>query len=251
MTDDQLGTGAVSVLENDHVGRCRVVVVVDVDEREPPGGRPVPGPGRRERDGRRVRGVTERELAALSLGDLVAVASGRGTEAEHAWKLLVERHVQVVWQVVRCFGLSKEASWEAFQSTWLRAIERLDTLRDPDSFPAWLASIARREALGVIRARNKLLPVGQMPDEASTEAPLGERLQREEVVTAVRAGFADLPRQCQDLLRLLTVDPPVPYREIERLLDMRHGSIGPTRARCLDKLRKTPAMAAFLSENDE
>ncbi len=191
------------------------------------------------------------ELADLPPGDLVAVAAGRGPLADQAWKLLVERHVQLVWKVVRCFGLPKEASEEAYQSAWLRAIERLDTLRDPDRFPGWLASIARHEALGVIRARNKVVLSASLPEQMATDAPPGDRMQRNELCTAVREAYAQLPRQCQDLLRLLTVDPPVAYREIEDLLDMAHGSIGPTRRRCLEKLRKIPAMATYLAENDE
>jgi len=198
-----------------------------------------------------VRTVSDRDLADLAPGELVSVAAGRGPDAAEAWRLIVEQHVQLVWKVVRCFGLPKEASEEAYQSTWLRAIERLDTLRDPDSFPGWLASIARREALGVIRARNKVVPSGGLPEQMADDPAPGERIHREEVQAAVREGFTCLPRSCQDLLRLLTTDPPVAYREIERLLDMAHGSIGPTRQRCLEKLRKTPTMAAYLAANSE
>lgn len=175
---------------------------------------------------------------------------GRGPDAEQAWGLLVERHVRLVWKVVRCYGLPEEASWEAYQSTWLRAIERLDTLRDPSSFSGWLATVARREALAVIRARSKAVPSDTLPEQVADDPPQGERLQRHEQRAAVRAGFASLPPACQDLLRLLTADPPVPYAEIETLLDMSHGSIGPTRRRCLDKLRSTPAMAALLADDE-
>lgn len=204
-----------------------------------------------EKTGRRVRIVPERDLADLAPADLVTVAAGGGSLAADAWQLIVERHVQLVWKVVRCFGLPTEASEEAYQSTWLRAIERLDTLRDPASFPGWLASIARREALGVIRARSRIIPSGGLPEQMAEDPPPGERIQRDEVRSAVREGFTCLPQACQDLLRLLTTDPPVAYREVERLLDMAHGSIGPTRQRCLEKLRKTPTMAAYLAANDE
>jgi DNA-directed RNA polymerase specialized sigma24 family protein len=85
-----------------------------------------------------------------------------------------------------------------------------------------------------------------LPEQAADDPPPGERLQRDEQRTAVRQAFAGLPPACQDLLRLLTTDPPVPYAEIETLLDMAHGSIGPTRRRCLEKLRSTPPMVALL-----
>ncbi len=196
--------------------------------------------------GPRVRGVTEPDLATLDSGQLVLLAQGRGPDAGQAWAVLVERNARLVWKKVRCFRLPEEASWEAYQSTWLRAIERLETLRDPECFPAWLATTARNEALAVIRARRKVVPSPSMFDRPADDPPPGERLQRDERCRAVRDGFTSLPLSCQDLLRLLTIDPPIPYKEIEGLLDMKHGSIGPTRRRCLDKLRGTPAMVAFL-----
>jgi len=192
--------------------------------------------------------VAQSELASRAPGDLVTLAVGRGPDADQAWRLLVERHVRLVWKVVRCYGLPQEASWEAYQSTWLRAIERLDTLQDPSCFSGWLASIARREALAVIRARSRLVPVEHLPDQAAADPPAGDRLQRDELRAAVREGLAGLSPACRDLLRLLTADPPVAYSEIESLLDMAHGSIGPTRRRCLDKLRTTPPLVRFLGE---
>lgn len=194
--------------------------------------------------------MPEQELAALSTGELVALAVGGGRDADLAWRLLAEGHVQLVWSVVRCFGLPKEASEEAYQSTWLRAVERIGTLRDPASFPGWLRTIARHEALAVIRARRKVIPSGSLPDQPAEDPPVGDRLQRDELCEAVRTAFASLPPRCRDLLRLSSMDPPIPYREIEELLEMSHGSIGPTRQRCLEKLRKTPALVAFLGVNE-
>jgi RNA polymerase sigma factor (sigma-70 family) len=186
-------------------------------------------------------------MVALAAGDLVLVAVGRGPDADRAWRLLVERHASVVWKVVRCFGLPEEASWEAYQGAWLRAIERLDTLRDPACFAGWLGTIARHEALAVSRARRKVVPSSSLLKDAADDGPaVGEQLQRDELCRAVREGFASLAEGCQDLLRLLTADPPIPYSEIEELLATSHGSIGPTRRRCLDKLRKTAAMVAYL-----
>lgn len=192
--------------------------------------------------------MPEREIAALSSGQLVILVAERSPDADRAWQLIVERHARLVWKVVRCLNLPEEAAWEAYQSTWLRAIERLDGLRDPACFPGWLATIAKREAGAVRRARAKLVPSDILEEQPADDPPVGERLQRDEARRAVREGFASLPTQCQDLLRLLTAEPPVPYQEIEQLLDMAHGSIGPTRRRCLDKLRNTAPMAAFLED---
>lgn len=207
------------------------------------GGRPAPG----WPPAPKVPAVADQELGALESGELVILAAGRGADAHGAWAVLVERHAQTIWKVVRCFGLPREASWEAYQSTWLRAIERLDTLQDPASFASWVGTIARHEALTVIRARRKLEPSAAPFDALTDDGPaVGERLHRDELCRSVREGFACLPQSCQDLLRLLTADPPVAYNEIERLLGMAHGSIGPTRRRCLEKLRSTAALAAYL-----
>ena len=192
--------------------------------------------------------VPERALVDLAPADLIVLVADGGPNAGEAWRLIVERHVDTVWKVVRCFGLSKEASWDAYQSTWLRAIERLETLREPQRFDSWLKAIARNEALAVIRARSRLVPTDDDPEGLSDEPAPGERLLRDEQKVAVRAGFAALPQQCQDLLRLLTAEPRISYDEIERLLGMKHGSIGPTRGRCLDKLRRTAPMAAYLAD---
>ena len=185
-------------------------------------------------------------LAELASSELVELVRGRAPEQRTAWELLVKRHVQVVWRVVRCFGLPQEAAWEAFQGTWLRAVEKLDTLEDPTRFAGWLATIARREALGVIRARARAIPVAETPEQGTTDAEPDDRLRRDELRRAVREGFGRLSPECQGLLRLLTADPPVDYREIGQILQRPVGSIGPTRARCLEKLRNTPALRDYL-----
>jgi hypothetical protein len=94
------------------------------------------------------------------------------------------------------------------------------------------------------------VPVTTPFEDRSTEAPVDEGLERREMDEAVRRGFQSLPARDQNLLRLLLADPPLPYRDIERLLDMPHGSIGPTRRRCLDKLGNTPAVAALFGGSD-
>ena len=187
------------------------------------------------------------ELSSLTSRELVELALGRGPEAKAAWDLLVSQYVQLVWKRIRSFDLPAEAAWDAFQSTWLRAIERLHTLQDPDCFPGWLATIARNETHAVIRTRNKQVPMPDGPEPRPDETPVDEPLQRHQLVAAVRDGFGCLSPQCRELLRLLSADPPVAYQEIARLLDMPHGSIGPTRRRCLEKLRETPALLALVN----
>ena len=73
-----------------------------------------------------------------------------------------------------------------------------------------------------------------------------EELLRAERRQALREGFAQLPPRCQALLALLTADPPMSYREVAERLGVPVGSIGPTQARCLRRLRECPAIAEFL-----
>src|SRR4051812_19568477 len=109
---------------------------------------------------------------SLPTAELVAFARGGAPGGNAAWEVLVKRHVGLVWKVVRSFNLSPEESWEAFQSTWLRAIERLETLVEMERFSGWLVTVARNEALAVIRRGKKLVPSESVPERCAEEAPL-------------------------------------------------------------------------------
>jgi DNA-directed RNA polymerase specialized sigma24 family protein len=82
-----------------------------------------------------------------------------------------------------------------------------------------------------------------------TAPPLDEGLLVEERCAAVRAAFAELAPQCRRLLALLVSDPPLPYVQIAEILGVPVGGLGPTRARCLEKLRRSEALAAFLDRD--
>jgi RNA polymerase sigma factor (sigma-70 family) len=188
------------------------------------------------------------DLLEATSETLIELARSDSSDARKAWELLVRRHARVVWKVVRCFSLAEEQAWEAYQSTWLRAIEHLGGLADPTRFPGWLATIARNETLAVIRSTRKHVPSDSVPDAVSDDPPVGHDIDRAEVKEAVRKGFRCMSPQCQALLRLISIEPALSYEEIERLLDVPHGSIGPTRRRCLDKLRMTAAVLALTND---
>jgi RNA polymerase sigma factor (sigma-70 family) len=177
----------------------------------------------------------------------VEVVRRGAPEAASAWDELIERYKRVVWKAIRGFDLHEEERWDAFQATWLRLLERIDQVRDPERLAGWLATTATNEVRTLLRRTSRTAPSDTLPEVAGTGPAPGDRLERAELAAAVRAGFDRLPERCQRLLRLLTADPPLGYRTIEELLDMPHGSIGPTRRRCLDQLRRTPDLAPFLS----
>jgi DNA-directed RNA polymerase specialized sigma24 family protein len=133
---------------------------------------------------------------------------------------------------------------------WLRLVEQLTRLRDPAALPGWIATTARRECLRAQRLARRAGARGATPlAEESTDCDPGELdelVLAHERSAALRAAFAELPPRCQHLLSLLLQDPPVPYAVICVRLHMQMGSIGPSRARCLDRMRQFPAVAALI-----
>ena len=177
-------------------------------------------------------------------------ASASGDEA--AWKELVGRYAQLVMSVIRSYGLSEADSLDVSQTVWLRLVEHLGDLRTPEALPGWLSTTAQRECGRHLQRARRTVPLDPHSDEAVQQpaAPaedLDAGILRAELRQAIRDGIAELPPQDQALLRLFAADPPKSYKEISRLLGKPIGYIGPTLRRCLDRLRETPAMRAYLS----
>ncbi|HET6949265.1 MAG TPA: sigma-70 family RNA polymerase sigma factor [Acidimicrobiales bacterium] len=189
-------------------------------------------------------GAASGETEQAGFEDLVPRAV-RGDRA--AWEALVERLQRVAWHSIAGFDLPVDDRKDAFAATFFRLSERLSTIREPAKLPGWVATTARNEVHTLLRARRRLTAVDPDDLPAPAEPAVGEeRLIDDELRQAVRRGFAALSERCQELLRLATVDPPLSYAEIGGLLGMPHGSIGPTRQRCLDQLRRTAALQPFL-----
>jgi RNA polymerase sigma factor (sigma-70 family) len=175
--------------------------------------------------------------------DLVAGARA-GDQA--AWDRIVERYAPLVWGLCRRYGLAPTDAEDVGACVWLRLVERLDTLREPAALPGWLATTTRHECLRVLRTRTRHLPVDEPADLVDgTQAAVDEWLLTQERHIALRAAFAALPERCRRLLALLFTDPPTPYAEIVTVMGMAVGAIGPTRQRCLERLRAAPELAAL------
>jgi len=156
-----------------------------------------------------------------------------------AWAALVERHGALVWAVARRAGLGSEDAADVFQNTWTIALEELTRIREPAHFARWLGRVARHQSMRVRRgygiARKALPKVARedvdrtVPDEALVSLEQRGR---------VHAALAQVGERCGELLKLLYLESVRPaYSEIAERLGMRIGSIGPTRARCLQQLR--------------
>jgi len=153
-----------------------------------------------------------------------------------AWDRLVDRYNGLVWSVARSHRLSTADASDVVQTSWLRLVEHLDRLQDPERVGAWLATTARREALRALRHASRQIVTEELP-EVAVEGQLDAGLLVRERDRALWQAFGGLSERCQALLRILVSDPPPSYDEVSAALDMPIGSIGPTRARCLERLR--------------
>ncbi len=165
--------------------------------------------------------------------------AGDGDQA--AWHVLVEQFSGLVWSVVRAHGLYNADAYDVFQTVWLRCVEHLGRLRDPERLAGWLATTARHECFRVTRMARRSQPVAEVVLDADVDAGedrLVERLSDLDEQAAFRRALALLPEQCRILLRMLLTDPPLSYDEISDSLSIPRGSIGPTRQRCLDRVRR-------------
>lgn len=158
-----------------------------------------------------------------------------------AWAALVDRFADPVWSVTRAFRLGREDAADVSQTTWMRLAEHINRLRDPGALGGWLVTTARRECLAVLRHHQRQVAVADLnqerPDRDEGELPGGALLLREQA-DELWSAFTCLPPASQLLLRLLFADPPLSYREIAAATGIRIGSIGPSRARCLARLRE-------------
>ncbi len=181
-----------------------------------------------------------------SVTDLV-IRARRGDK--QAWDALVERYATLIWTICRRHRLGDADADDVGQSVWLQLVDHLREIRDPVALPGWLATVTRRECLRVRNAARGPLAGGYemdvetLPDEQAGMAE--QELLAAERHAALREALQDLPLTGQQLILLLTEDPPVPYAEISARLGIAVGSIGPTRRRCLNKLRRHPAIAAL------
>jgi RNA polymerase sigma factor (sigma-70 family) len=184
--------------------------------------------------------------AATPVTDLVMRARDGD---QQAWDAIVERYAPLVWSICRRYRLAGADAEDAGQAVWLSLVDHIGQIRDPAALPGWLATTTGRECGRLVCAARRTCPPGQMldpediPDQHAARAD--DELLAAERHAALREALVGLPPPCQRLIALLAEDPPVPYVQISARLGIPVGSIGPTRSRCLAKLRRHPAIAAL------
>ena len=171
--------------------------------------------------------------------DVAALVRAAAAGDERAWSALVDRFSKLVWAIARNHRLGADDAAEVSQTTWLRLAEHIDRLQDPSKVGGWLATTARHESLRVLRGAGRQIPMGDDMPEPDHPAPaIDEELLRNERDSMLWQAFSRLPARDQALLRLLVSDPMPSYEEIGAAMGMPVGSVGPTRARCLERLRR-------------
>uniref|UniRef100_UPI000AC298B2 RNA polymerase sigma factor n=1 Tax=Nocardioides jensenii TaxID=1843 RepID=UPI000AC298B2 len=162
-----------------------------------------------------------------------------GDTGEGGLSGLVRVMTPVLWHVVRSYRLPHELAEDVVQTTWLALVRRRDAIEDPVAIGGWLTTTARREAWRVSKQKNQAIPVED--EEITFRLPR----QRSAESVAVEADEGDrlwhvvdgLPERCRRLLRIVAFENRPDYTRLAQTLDMPVGSIGPTRSRCLAKLR--------------
>ena len=187
-----------------------------------------------------ITSLTDRRAAQRGERPTEALVEAAAAGEQQAWRELIDRYAVLIRSVCRCHRLGDADADDVAQMTWMRAVEHIDRLRDPDRFGAWVGTTARRECLRVLHGHKRVVPTA---DEVRN--PLfAEHVDPDEIAlaaerrTAVRRALTALPERQRTLLRLLHFEGEPSYEAIGAPLGMPIGSIGPTRGRALDRLRK-------------
>jgi RNA polymerase sigma factor (sigma-70 family) len=174
--------------------------------------------------------------------DDVALVRACRAGDQAAWECLVRRYQRLIYTVPRRMGLSDDQAAEVFQQVCVTLLERLHTITRPERLSAWLATTARRASWQLLRRLQATTPLSGVDEQAlplSSELAPDDLVERLEQQQLVRQALDQLDPRSRKLMLLLYYQPePLSYAEIARRLGLSEGSIGPTRARCLQKLQR-------------
>ncbi len=172
----------------------------------------------------------------------LVLACGQGDE--DAWSALVARYQRLLYTIPRRAGLDEDAAADILQQTFLKFLQNLKKIQQPAQIHAWLVTTARRETLHFLRRQQNApqISIDNTDDGEKKEFPATELLADDILLAmerqhCVRTAVTSLDERCRNLITLLFYrQNQVPYSEIAQILGISEGSIGPTRARCLQKL---------------
>lgn len=170
---------------------------------------------------------------------------------QDSWNRIVDRYTPLIWAIARGHRLAPADCEDVSQTTWMRVIQHLGKLRDPEKLAHWISVSARRESLKHLQKSSRSAP-SEDPEvfdrpQPSVNQP-EESALHQETRDEVLLAFCSLSPKCQALLGLLVAEPPMSYDEVSATLGMARGSIGPIRGRCLKHLERAIAVEGERSE---
>ncbi len=178
-----------------------------------------------------------------ALVSLAAAGDQRAVEA------LIQRYSGLVWSIAWGYHLSGADAADVSQVVWLRLVENVGRIRQPASVGAWLASVTRHECLRLLRrSEREVIVFDDLDlDEKSGDHDIDFRLLSQERDAALRQAFSCLPPRWRMLLEVLMDAPSASYEQVAEAVGMPIGSIGPTRQRCLERLREAPELIELVA----
>jgi RNA polymerase sigma factor (sigma-70 family) len=189
--------------------------------------------------------------AEISATDEALVAGClRGEQS--AWNVLVDRYSALIYSIPLKYGLSEHDAADVFQTVCVTLLEKMASIRDPRGLPAWVMTTTTRQCWAVLRQHNREAARGTSQRSVELEPADPDPLPDEEVLALerqhlVRAALAQLPANCRVLLEALFSDAAqgTSYQQLAVTLGVPPNSVGPTRARCLGKLKRMLDDAGF------
>jgi RNA polymerase sigma factor (sigma-70 family) len=172
--------------------------------------------------------------------DIAGLVRGAAAGDRRAWERLVDQYARLIWSITAEFKLTESDAADVYQTTWLRLLEHIDRIEYPDRVVSWLAATARNQCRRTLAARKRVVLARgdeDLTDIAASGPEIDEGILADERDQVVRDAVSRLPRHWQRIIELLMADPPISYTEISDQLGLPIGSIGPTRGRCLARLR--------------
>ncbi len=179
----------------------------------------------------------------------------------NAWSAIVRRYADLIRSVARRYRLASADVEDVSQLVWLKLFDHIDRIREPRALPGWIAKTAANACLEIVKSHVRAIPTDPVafshqndalnawgtPYEPSESAT---GLERSQDCQFLQRGLDELSTEQRDLLILLMADPPLSYQQISQQIGRPIGSIGPTRARTLEKLRNTNAIRAMTVIDD-
>jgi RNA polymerase sigma factor (sigma-70 family) len=199
-------------------------------------------------DADRRAAAAQKRRSPAGEDELHALVQAARTGNREAWQALLERFTPRVRAVARRYRPAAQDVEDVVQTTWMRLLEHIDSVREPGALGAWLETTARRESLRVLRAAQRERPTDDAQVGDAPVAPVAEqRLMTSDERVALGRALSGLPHHQRRLVAALFAEPAPSYAEISGTLGVPIGSIGPTRARILASLRRAPGLASAVA----